>query len=48
MDLLITEIYMNFSVPIQKEVKKIDKNGEQVTKTIYRTYYNLSIAQDLW
>ena len=26
---------MTFSVPIQKEVTRIDKNGEQVTETIF-------------
>ena len=27
---------------------KIDKNGEEITKKIYRTAYSLLIAQDLW
>ena len=30
-----TEKYINFSVPIQKEVIRIDKNGENNTKNIY-------------
>ena len=29
------EKYKTFSVPITKEVEKIDKNGEEVTKTVY-------------
>ena len=29
-----TEKYINFSVPIQKEVTRIDKNGEEITKPI--------------
>ena len=29
-----TEKYKTFSVPITKEVKRIDKNGEKITKTI--------------
>ena len=29
-----TENYIIFSVPIEKEVKRIDKNGEEITKTI--------------
>ena len=36
-----------FTVPIEKEVTRIDKNGEELQK-IYVTYYNLLIAQDLW
>ena len=36
-----TEKYITFTVPIEKEVKRIDKNGEEI-------YYNLLIAQDLW
>ena len=35
MDIWITQKYMTFSVPIQKEVTRIDKNGEQVTETIF-------------
>ena len=42
-----TEKYITFTVPIEKEVTEIDKNGEDITK-IYLTYYNLLIAQDLW
>ena len=26
----------------------MDKNGEEITKKIYFTYYSLSIAQELW
>ena len=31
-----------FTVPIEREVTRIDKNGEEITN------YNLLIAQDLW
>ena len=27
-----TEKYLTFTVPIEKEVKRIDKNGEEITK----------------
>ena len=37
---------MIFTVPIGKEITKIEKNREYVKK-IYPTYYNLLIAQDL-
>ena len=30
-----TEKYISFTVPIEKEVTRIDKNGEQITKNIY-------------
>ena len=42
-----TEKYITFTVPIEKEVTRIDKNGEEVTK-IYLTCYGLLIKQDLW
>ena len=29
-----TEKYINFSVPIEKELTRTDKNGEKITKTI--------------
>ena len=29
-----TEKYKTFSVPMTKKIKKIDKNGEEITKTI--------------
>ena len=32
---------------MEKEVTRIDKNGENITK-IYLTYYNLLIAKYLW
>ena len=41
-----TEKYITFTVPIEKEVTRIDKNGEEITKNLL-TYYNLLIAQDL-
>ena len=40
------EKYITFRVPIEKEVTRIDKNGEEIKKK-YVTYYNLLIAQDL-
>ena len=30
-----TEKYINFSVPIGKEVTRIDKNGEEIARTIF-------------
>ena len=36
--------YITFTVPIEEELARIDKNGEK----IYLTYYNLLIAHDLW
>ena len=39
---------MTFTVPIEKEVTSIDKNGEEVIKKIYPTFYNLLMTQDLW
>ena len=30
-----TEKYITFSVPIEKEVTRISKNGEEITKTIF-------------
>ena len=42
-----TEKYISFTVPIEKEVTRIDKNGEEFTK-IYLIHCNLLIAQDLW
>ena len=30
-----TEKYIIFTVPIQKEVTRIDKNGEEITKNIF-------------
>ena len=45
-----TEKYRTFIVTIEKEVTRIDKNWEEITKiisyTLYLTYYNLLIAQD--
>ena len=42
-----TEKYITFTVPIEKEVTKIDKNGEEITN-VYLIYYNLLIVQHLW
>ena len=36
-----TERYISFTVSTEKEVTRIDKNEEEVTKNIYPTYYNL-------
>ena len=42
-----TRKYKTFSVPIEKEVKKINKDGHESVATIsYRK--NLLIVQDLW
>ena len=38
-----TEKYINFTVPIEKEVTRIDKHEGETTK-IYFSYYNLLIA----
>ena len=42
-----TEKCIIFTVSIEKDVTRIDKNGEEITKKQF-TYYNLLIAQDLW
>ena len=42
-----TEKCIIFTVPIEKEVTRIHKNGEEITKK-YLTCYNLLIAQGLW
>ena len=39
--------YITFTFPIEKEVTRIDKNGEQITKNIYYIL-TLLIAQDFW
>ena len=42
-----TEKYTTFTVPIENEVRRIDKNGEEVPN--YKKYiYKLLIVQDLW
>ena len=40
-----TEKYITFTVVIEKELTRTDKNGEEIIKNIY---YNLLIAHDLW
>ena len=36
-----TEKYITFSVPMEKEVTRIDKNGEEITKNIsYKLQFN--------
>ena len=42
----ITKKNITFTVPIEKEITRINENGEKITK-IYLTYCNLLIAQDL-
>ena len=42
-----TEKYITFTVPIEKEITRTDKNGEKIRKYIF-TYYSVLIAQDLW
>ena len=42
-----TKKYKTFSVPIAKEMKKVDKDGKEDVKTVsYKI--NLLIVQDLW
>ena len=42
-----TEKFITFTVPIEKEVVRVDKNGEEFIKA-YFADCNLLIAQDLW
>ena len=42
-----TKKYITFTIPMEKEVTKIDKNEKKLQKK-YHTYHNLLIAQDLW
>ena len=42
-----TKKYVTFSVPVEKEVTRIDKNGKKLQK-LYLKDYNLFTAQDLW
>ena len=41
------EKYITFTVPIEKELTRINKNGKKLQK-IYPKYNNLLIAQNLW
>ena len=44
-----TEKYITFTVPIEKEVTRIDKNGAEITKNIYlNDNANLMITEVLW
>ena len=48
-----TKKYITFTVALEKEVTRINKNGEKITKKAYNyilqiTSYNSLIAQDLW
>ena len=40
-----TEKYITFTVPIEKEVMRINKNGEEVTKSIYYIVQFIDIAR---
>ena len=40
--------YITFTFPIEKEYLRIYRNGEEITKGIYSTDYNLLTAQSLW
>ena len=42
------EKYITFTVSIEKEVTRIDKNEEEVTKKYILRNYNLLIAQGVW
>ena len=44
-----TEKYITFIVPIEKEVTRIDENGEEITKNIsyLNIFYSLLIVEDL-
>ena len=42
-----TEKYKTFSIPVEKEVAKIDKNGSE-SAVIISNKINLLIVQDLW
>ena len=41
------EKYITFTVPIEKQVTKIDKKNRRNHDNIYFTYYNLLTVQDL-
>ena len=36
-----TEKYITCTAPIEKEVTRIDKNGEEIINNLYLAYYNL-------
>ena len=42
-----TQQYITFTVPIENEFTRTDKNGKELQK-VYLTFYSLLIAQDLW
>ena len=42
-----TEKYKTFSVPITKEIKRIDKNGEEITKNIFYKLQFSDIARSM-
>ena len=42
-----TEKCMTFTVSVEKEVTRIDRNGEKIVKNIHLTYYILLITHDL-
>ena len=48
-----TKKYITFTFAVEKEVTRINKNGEKITKKAYNyilqiTPYNSLIVQDLW
>ena len=42
----ITKTYINFTIPIEKEVKRLNKNGGKIIKNLSYNY-NFLIAQDM-
>ena len=38
-------MHITFTVPIEKEVKRIDKNGEKITKNIYNIFQFIDSAR---
>ena len=43
-----TEKYITFTVPMDKEITRINKNGEKITKSISYISHSLLIVQNLW
>ena len=43
-----TEKYITFTVPEEKEVTRIDENGEKITTKKYVAFYSFLIVQDVW
>ena len=38
-------MHITFTVPIEKELKRIDKNGEKITKNIYNIFQFIDSAR---